>query len=60
MIYDQPNDICFSNKTESFQYNMTPAIIGAIKCTLKEKNVSGIRPWIIKEWKVIEVTVLFS
>lgn len=44
MIYDQPNDICFSNKTESFQYNMTPAIIGAIKCTSKEKNVSGIRP----------------
>ena len=36
-IYDQPNNSHFSDKIESFQYNATLAINGAIRRTSKEK-----------------------
>ena len=37
VIYDQPNNISFSEKIESIQYNAALAITGAIRGSSKEK-----------------------
>ena len=37
IIYDQPNNSRLSDKIESVQYNVSPAITGAIRETSKEK-----------------------
>ena len=40
IIYDQPNNISFTQKTERIQYHGTLAITGAIKGTFQSKLYS--------------------
>ena len=39
ILYDQPNNATFSQKTESFQYKQALAITGSIKGTSQEKHL---------------------
>ena len=54
IIYDQPNNQSFCNKTERVQYNATPEINGAIRGTSQTKlyNEIGLESLKFRRWMI--------